>query len=301
MAFIQRKVSVAITLANGNFQGGGNSKTIAAQDTPDGIDTSAPWISAHINSAGGVFGSQMQLAIYGMSLSDANQLSTVGKQLFQMSTQNHVTVQAGDAQSDMQLVFSGNISFAYVDAAAPPNVCLRILAVPGGAAAAQQADPVSISGAGDLQTIMNGFASQISFGFEGNGVNKKIATPYLWGSVGAQIKQAAQAGGVEHILDRDKLAIWEPGTARGLATVSLAPPQLIGYPAFSQADVMCKSIFNPQFQNGGTLALQSSLTPACGNWIIHSVQHNIEANMPNGKWETHIKASWPGGAGSTTP
>ncbi len=299
MTFVQRKISVTITLMNGQFGNGGNSKTIAAQDTPDGVDTSAPWVSAHINSAGGAFGSQMQLAIYGMSLSDMNQMSTIGKQLNYMSSQNKISVQAGDSQSGMSLVFSGAIFFAFVDASNPPDVCLRLTATPGGVANAQTATPISIVGSGDLHAMMNNLASQIGFGFEGNGINAKIATPYLWGSVGAQIKQVAQAAGVEHILDRGTLAIWQPGGARGLAPVSIAPPDLVTSPAFNQAAVIMKTIFRPAVQNGGTINLQTMLTPACGKWTVTSVQHDLEANMPNGKWFTHVRAS--GFTSGTTP
>ncbi len=290
MAFIQRKITIQISFANGQFQGGGNSKTIAAAD---GTDKNAPRISCHIDAPGGPAGSTMAAAIYGMSLSDMNQMSTVGKQLNYMS-QNTITVTAGDDQSGMSLVFKGIILFAFVDANAQPQVCLRLTARPGGYADAQTIPPTSIGGSADLATLMAKLANQGGFGFEGNGVNVKISRPYLWGSVGAQIQQLARAGGVEHIIDRGNLAIWSPGSTRGLAAVTLGPttdPVMIGYPAFSQAGVSCRSLFNPNIQNGAPLILQSSLTPACGKWTIIHPSHQIEANTPRGKWESAIKAS----------
>ena len=290
MAFIQRKISVTINLANGQFGSSGNSKTIQARD---GIDTNAPRITAHIDAPGGPAGSTMALAIYGMSLSDMNQMSTVGKQLNYMS-QNTVTVMAGDDQSGMSLVFKGIILFAFVDANQQPQVCLRLTARPGGYADAQTIPPTSIGGPADVATLMAQLASKGGFGFEGNGVSVKITRPYLWGSVGAQIRQLAQAGCVEHILDRGTLAIWNPGSTRGLAAVTLGPtttPPMIDYPAFNQASVNVRSIFNPNVQNGGKLILQTSLTPAAGTWTITSVSHQIEANQPGGKWETAIRAA----------
>ncbi len=194
----------------------------------------------------------------------------------------------------MALVFIGNILFAFVDANAQPQVCLRLTARPGGLADAQTIPPTSIDGSADLATLMAKLANQGGFGFEGNGVSVKITRPYLWGSVGAQIQQLARAGGVEHIIDRGNLAIWSPGSTRGLAAVTLGPttdPKMIGYPAFNQASVNCRSIFNPNVQNGGTLILQTSLTPAAGKWTITAVSHQIETNMPRGKWETAIRAS----------
>ncbi len=94
MSFIQRKIAVMISLANGEFGSGGNSKTIAAQD---GVDINAPRVSCHIDAPGGPAGSTMAMAIFGMSLSDMNQLSTIGRQLNYMS-HNLITVEAGDDQ-----------------------------------------------------------------------------------------------------------------------------------------------------------------------------------------------------------
>lgn len=290
MTFVQRQISVTITLGSGNFQGGGNSKTIGAQDGSDGIN--APRISAHIDAPGGVTGSRMTLAIYGMPLADMNQLSTVGKQL-DYRFNNAVSVMAGDANSGMQLIFTGLISFAFVDAAGMPDVCLRVMASPGSLANAQSAGSKSNPGGTmDVASTMAELAKQGNFDFEPNGIAIQIQRQYLWGSVGAQIAQLAQAAGVEYIIDRGKLAIWMPGTARGGApTVNLAPPELVGYPTFNQAAVLVRSIFNSNFQNGGMLALQSSLTPACGNWVIVSVSHDIEANTPKGKWWSNVRAS----------
>ncbi len=291
MTFVQRKISVQITLQNGNFSNGGNTKTIAAQDTPSGVDTNAPRISARINAAGGVFGSQMSIAIWGLPLSDMNQLSTVGKQLTYMSANNKITVNAGDGtNANLPLLFSGRISFAYVDAAAPPNVCLRLTATPGAALNTQNNDSISIGGVGDFDTIGRQLATAGGFDFENNNVTAKFATPYLWGSVGDQIKQLIKAAGVEHILDLNTFAVWNPGSYRtALAPITLAPPQLKGYPKFSQACVDCESIFNPAFRIGGKFNLQTSLTPAAGVWATQSVHHDVEANMPGGKWFTAIR------------
>lgn len=300
MSFVQRKITAVISLANGQFGNGANSKTVSASD---GVDTNAPWISCHINNAGGAFGSQAQITIYGMSLSDMLQLSTIGSQMGLMNRQNHITISAGDDVTGMPLVFSGNIFFAFVDGQDQKNMCLRITAVPGGAADAQTVNSYSLPVSGDVTGMLSNLASQGNFTFEPNNVTGlQISKPYLWGSVGTQIKQVVQAAGIEHIIDKDNLAVWKPGTARGLPVVTLGPntdPVMIGYPAFNQAAVICRSMFNAQIQNGGTLALQTSLKPAVGNWAIVSTQHQIDANIPGGKWETHIQAS--GFKAGTTP
>ncbi|MGJ2639725.1 hypothetical protein ACR8HR_22490, partial [Salmonella enterica subsp. enterica serovar Paratyphi A] len=62
----------------------------------------------------------MQMAIYGLPLSLMNQLSNVGRDL-NKSLLNTITVQAGDDEMGMHLVFQGQIFRAFVDARAMPK------------------------------------------------------------------------------------------------------------------------------------------------------------------------------------
>ncbi len=79
---------------------------------------------------GGETQATAELAIFGLPLDMMNQLSVVGTQINAIA-KNSITVEAGDDESGMHLVFAGNIINAFVDANNMPNVCLRVSASPG--------------------------------------------------------------------------------------------------------------------------------------------------------------------------
>jgi hypothetical protein len=280
MSFTNRKITVSFDMQNGNFAGGGNKATLSGLR-----------ISAHITNAGGASMGQLQMAIFGMELSMMNQLSTVGKQINYIS-KNKVTVQAGDDINGMSTAFVGNISYAWVDAKSQPNVCFRVEAVAGGDLAVKASPPTSVQGAGDVATIMGQIAQANGLTFENNGVNVKIANPYLAGSVRNQILSLAQHAGIEHVIDKGTLAIWKPGQPRKGSTPLISPATgMVGYPAFNQAAVIVETIYNPTFQPGGKVTIKSDLTPACGDWTIFHLDHELESEIPHGKWFTILSAS----------
>jgi hypothetical protein len=55
--------------------------------------------------------------------------------------------------------------------------------------------------------------------------------------------------------------------------------------------VKVASIFNPAIKTGTKITVQSELTPACGSWVAFHVIHEIESNIPKGKWLTEIEAA----------
>lgn len=280
MSFTNRKITVSFDMANGNFQGGGNKATLSGLR-----------VAAHIINAGGPSMGQLQMAIFGMELSMMNQLSTVGKQINYIG-KNKVTVQAGDDINGMSTVFIGNISYAWVDAKSQPQVCFRVEAVAGGDLAVKAAPPTSIKGPGDVATILGKIAKDHGLTFENNGVSIKIANPYLSGSVRNQILSLARHAGIEHVIDKGVLAVWKPGESRkGSTPVISAATGMVGYPAFNQAAVIVETIFKPTFQPGGKITIKSDLTPANGDWTIFHIDHDLESEVPNGKWFTVLSAS----------
>jgi hypothetical protein len=62
---------------------------------------------------------------------------------------------------------------------------------------------------------------------------------------------------------------------------------MIGYPVFTQSNMMLKFLFMPTVNLGGVLTVKDTIIkPAEGNWSVHSVMHEIESLTPGGKWET---------------
>jgi hypothetical protein len=96
--------------------------------------------------------------------------------------------------------------------------------------------------------------------------------------------------------------MWDGKKGRSSGGVTLSPQTgMVGYPAFNQAGVVIRSIFNPTIKNGTVVTVQSAITPACGRWEVYSVTHEIESQIPKGKWFSIIEAnSLNQGGGSGT-
>lgn len=287
MSFVQRQISVTFSMGSGQFEGGGNAATISSLG---GNDPNTPRVSAHIQGPGGETGMVLTLSIWGLPLSMMNQLSVVGKQVNAIG-KNEISVSAGDAGSGMQLVFSGVITQAYVDAQSQPQVAFRVEAMPGAKANVTNSPPTSVKGQADVAQLMQQLAEKAGFQFKNQGVSVKLRNPYLPGAIGNQIKSLARTAGIEHIIDRGELKIWNPGSGNGGGVLISPETGMVGYPTFNRANVIVRTLFNPAIRHNETITIQSDLTPACGSWAVINVVHEIESNIPRGKWFSIFTAS----------
>lgn len=273
MSFAQKKIIVDIGLSNGEFSiGGGNNAQLAGLRTTCIIET-----------FGGPAQSKMQMSIYGLPLSMMNQLANVGAR-YNKDYMNTVSVQAGDDETGMHLVFQGQIFTAFVDARAMPQVNFHIEAIPGGFFKTQPATPISINGSADAGQIMQQIAGVMGLSFENNGVNVKLAFPYYAGSVFQQAANIARDAGFEWIIDKGTLAISPPGKPRAGGTALIAPPKMVGYPMFNENQVIVITQYDSAIEFGKLVEIKSDLTAANGSWIVNGLVHQLEANMPKGKW-----------------
>lgn len=273
MTFSQKLINVSFSLASGNFGGGGNSANITGLR-----------VSAMIEMNGAASSGTMQLAIFGLPLSTMNQLSTMGTQKTQQGD-NQVSVYAGDAQSGMSLVYTGYIYDAYVDAANMPEVCFRLTGSPsGGIHAAKPVDPISKSGPQDVSQMMKTLAGQMGLKFEDNGVNVKIKNPYYPSSSWNQAVALAEDANIHLVVERGTLAIAPIGKPRQGNVIISPSTGMVGYPAFLEAKVLVKALFQPSVSILSTMTIQSDLTPANGDWMIIQIVYELESKMPHGRW-----------------
>jgi hypothetical protein len=276
MAFVQRLISLSLSLQNGVFSGGGNT-----------ADLEGLRVVCKITNAGPPSMGQLSCDVYGLSLDMMNQLTTLGTQQ-NLIGQNTVTVMAGDAQSGMATVFQGTIDVAFCNAQSQPDVSLHIEAHAGAYQAVQPAQPTSVQGSGDVAQIMSQLAGQMGFAFENGGVSGvQISNPYLWGSYRNQALSLAKAAGICWDISNNTLAIWPAGQPRSSSGVIISPQTgMVGYPAFNQAGIIVRTLFDPTnlLQQGSLITVQSDLTPACGDWIINQLEFDLESKVPNGQW-----------------
>lgn len=281
MTFSQKQLQVQFSLANGVFEGGGNSKTLSYPMR----------MSAKIKNAGPPAMGQLDLDVYGMSLSDMNQLTSIGTQINTVS-QNTVIVMAGDVGGTLSKVFEGTIGYAWMDGQNQPQVVFRVQAWGGLYHKVAPASSTSINGSGDVATIMSNLAGQMGLSFENNGVTAKLSNPHFPGSLMNQAQACAQHAGIEMDVSSGTLSIWPTNANRDGAVVEIsAETGMVGYPAVAPMGVSVKTLFNPSLKRGGKIAVQSEIKPACGTWVIYNLDLDLESMVPGGAWFADIGAS----------
>lgn len=117
---IERLINVTFSIGTGTDGSG----------TPTVTKYEGLRISANIVEVGGFQTPTGQFTIYGLSPSDANQVSSIGLYAWR-DRHNTITVEAGDAINGMSKVFSGIITEAYVDFNAAPDVALQVTSLDG--------------------------------------------------------------------------------------------------------------------------------------------------------------------------
>lgn len=285
MSFTQKKVNASFTLARGNLQGGGNTLSLKGLRT-----------STRISAVPGTAGSFLDnLEIYGMTLSQMNQLSVIGKQLGAAHQQNRVTVTAQDGDGPENVVFQGVILQAYIDGQDQPHVRFIVTGKPDAGAARKPMPSTTKKGGAQAQSLAQSIASAMGFKFENNGVATTLRNPYLWGTGVSQMRQLAKAAGFEWGIDpgTNVLAVWPKGQSRdgGIPTISprkSGPGQLIGYPTFSESTVYATAYYDPSMQPFGKFNLESSITAAQGVWRVGQLFLDLEGYVPHGRWQMTI-------------
>ena len=281
MTFSQKILKFDFSLAQGNFQGGGN--THSTTDLRAGVV---------IQKAGGASMSAASFAIYGLPQSVMNQLSTYGQTLTLVG-KNTVTISAGGDESQLSQVFTGTIASCYLDGNAMPNVSLRGEAYTGLLDRVAPVPPTSMPGSVDATTMLSKLAQGMGVSFENNGVNAQIRNPYYYSGAAAQVRRICEDIRCEHIIDNGKLAVWPAGGSRNGETEISAETGLVAFPSFDSRGVVLRTEFKPTLDYGSKINVQSSVTPACGSWVIHKLEFELEAKTPNGKWFALIEAHRP--------
>ena len=304
MAFAQKLLRLTFTLAQGATFAGTSSDTL----TLSGLKT-----QASISNVGQLQGCQLTLAVYGLTLSQMNDLSTLGPQLGVIK-RNIVKVEASIDNGGWSAVFEGVIQTAFADLQGMPDAVLRVTANSIAALVVEPVEARSINGAVNVAGVLQLLAAQATppLNFENNaGVNVILRNPYLWGSVHDCIKELCEAAGINWVIQNHTLAIWPRNGSRtpaGMAApIVSSATGLVASPTYTAFGLLLKTLFNPAVLFGGAIQVQSALTtnaaaqgaavaqalklPVDGIYQVVQLNHELESWVPNGHWFSSIYAS----------
>ena len=303
MAFAKKSLQVTFVLASGTFTGT-NSDTLLLPPGPNKLGLR---MQVQVNNAGALSGAALNLTIFGMTLSQMNDLSTLGLKV-QLQPRNLVIVQALTDTNSWATVFLGNVINAYADFMAMPDVSFKVDATSYGGYNTQQASPTSYDGSADIGSSggpLANLASQSGLQFESNGVSVPIRNLYLYGSVGDQIKDCCEAAGVGYTIDNGTLAIWPKNGARAGAVPLISPATgLAKAPGYWQSGIILETYYNPAIRFQGQIRVDSALLgsvpaakvkaagllPANGIWNVSELDHDLESGVPHGSWFSTVWA-----------
>jgi hypothetical protein len=278
-----RKVlELTITLGSGTF----------GEDVGDTVVLSGFRMTADIVAPGGGAMGQCQMRVFGLRNDLMNKLTTIGPVNTAIRAKNAITLTAGEEGGAMNTAFQGTILDAWADYNAAPDVAFNIIAYAGLSAAVKPVSPTSYKGSTDVAATISQIAvEEMGLAFENNGVDVKIASPYLSGTALTKVRDLAQAADILWSIDRGTLAIWPRNGSRGGVVPVISPDTgMVGYPSLSSKGLTVRMLFNPNVKLGGDVEIQSAVTMACGGWRVFNFSHNLSCEMPNGPWFTTLEA-----------
>jgi hypothetical protein len=292
MAFDQRIIKATFVLGEGTFGETGSNQL----DLPP-LRTTADMIYA-----GGAAMGTLEMAIFGMTLSQMNQISTLGF-VYTQQRRNSITVSAGDATAGMATVFQGTIRNAWPDLQGAPDVPFRVSAATLLLNAIAPATTISVNGSADAANLLSGIATLMGLRFENNGVSVKLTNGYYSGSARTQALAIVKDAGIEWNAGANGvLAIWPAGQSRSGAPVLVSKDTCMdGYPTYTSNGVLLRTLFNPNIGLGGSITITTDLKlPYAGNWSVYGLNHHLDSMVPKGRWFSDIQAA-PFGSGVFTP
>lgn len=282
--FKRRKINLRFTLAStsGTFDESGANT----------VDLTGLRVRAELTATTSTSMDQMNCEVWGLPPSITRKL-TILQNGWTQGNYNQVQLTAGDGDT-MALLFTGQIFNGWNDHSAQPESMFSLQAYGGLASSYNSVPPLSYRGTVDAAIIAQSIAQQLTppLTIHNSGVSVQLTDPYLPGDAMSQLKRLARMADFEYAMDEaGVLAIWPRGQARDTSALDISEKTgLVGFPSFNDRGVLFTSLFNPSLRVNGPVNVQSIEQPACGTWYPYNVTHDLESEMPDGRWFSHVEA-----------
>lgn len=244
------------------------------------------------NQVGSYSAAQMNMRIFGMSLTAMNQYSSTGSALvLQEGVAFGVTVNAGDVGGAINQVFTGDIFSAYIDFSSVPEVSFVINAIVGVTAKINAVAAKSWKGKFNVATAIESIAKEMGFAFLNNdNLQLTLTDQAVGGSAIDQILTLAGNAGIPVTFENNTVAIWANESSRDDTIINVsAKLGLVGYPSYWDAGITIKTIFNPNIFGGRKINLESEIPKANGIFKALSATHELSTLLANGAWFTTVQ------------
>lgn len=281
-SFTSKQLRFTLILSSANSNGvfpGTNSNTLVL---------SGLRASVNIQTVPGI-PTRASAKLFGMHQNDMGALTVIFFNSLQRLVFNNIIIEQNSGKGWTQ-VFSGMVTDAQPRYRSMPNVYFELQAITGYEHQIAPVPPTSFRGTVPVDTIVKQLAGAMDYSYTNDGVTANLTNCYLPGTNMDQLNRACQMSRTAYVIAGGELAIYPIGASRPSVPMLQLSPQsgLDGYPELEKFGIVIVSIFNPALAAGGRIQVTGSdrVPQANGVWAPFVVDHELESNMPGGRWHS---------------
>lgn len=257
--------------------------------------------------------SQMSLKVWGMKRADMDAITVAW--VNPPVVLNHRVILEANSGDGWSKVFGGTIIEAQPDYRSAPDTCFSSLASVGYFQKISPFAPTPYTETVDIGLVAGDLADKMGFTFVNGGADAVLQGPiYLFGTLLDQLDQACRMAGCDYYLvgsessptdaprrggvspqDSEGTLIitprGEPIEGAQVAALLRDNTGLIGYPSYDRYGLNVQALWQPAFGCGVPIQVESIVPSATGLWYPYSMVHQLDANLPNGRWFTDMKCN----------
>jgi hypothetical protein len=284
-SFVRRQLRATFTLGGTGAVFPGTNNNVLIVGGENGLR-----ISAQVQGTARL-AAQLSLSVQGMKRADMDAITIAWSQppiVF-----DHFVLLEANNGNGWAKVFSGTIIEAQPEYRGAPDTYLSLAAVVGYFQKIAPVEPRSYTETVDIGLVAGDIAEAMGFQFVNGGADAVLAGPiYLHGTLVDQLDTACQMAGCDYYLANNTVTITprgQPIAGRDGGRALAKDTGLIGYPVYERTGLNVQAFYQPAFNMGMPLDIESIVPSATGRWYPYSLKHQLDANIPDGKWQTDMK------------
>ncbi|HII3146508.1 TPA: hypothetical protein ACY3HI_004963 [Citrobacter braakii] len=248
------------------------------------ISISEARATVSFQSAGNLFGTQINVSIFGLGIDMLAALSSKAMGLFGSDTERiSMKVFVGETA-----IFAGYMTSSIANMNAIPNAALMITATANADLQNKPASPFSFNGATPVPDIINAICNAAGYKAYITGLDGLVVTnPHYEGSIFTQLESLCNDVNVAMSVAPPSISFWPQDSTRDDVMPFISPEYgLIGYPIFSNGGLMFQTQFSTLLTTGRNVQIETSLPHASGVYKLTSVNHELSSWMNDGPWHS---------------
>lgn len=260
------------------------------------ISISEARATVSFQSAGNLFGTQINVSIFGLGIEMLAALSSKAMGLFGSDTERiSMKVFVGETA-----IFAGYMTSSIANMNAIPNAALMITATANADLQNKPASPFSFNGATPVPDIINAICNAAGYKAYITGLDGLVVTnPHYEGSIFTQLESLCNDVNVAMSVAPPSISFWPQDSTRDDVMPFISPEYgLIGYPIFSNGGLMFQTQFSTLLTTGRNVQIETSLPHASGIYNLTSVNHELSSWMNDGPWHSICIANRVKGEGA---